>query len=97
MKKFSALNRCLDEQKSSAAKLDKWASVLLKNDALDVVLCGHDHVPRTRNYADGMYINTGSFCTHRTLAAYNNGSFTLVKWNAAGKKITPYSTLNDNS
>jgi UDP-2,3-diacylglucosamine pyrophosphatase LpxH len=95
MKKFSEMNRQMDQEKSSHTKLDDWAKMILKKSSVDMILCGHDHVPRIRTYDGGTYINAGSFCDHRTLILYNKGNFDLVTWNATKNNFTSFQPLTN--
>ncbi len=91
MKGFSSMSRMLGEETSDPAALNKWAEQMLKQDTvdIDVVLCGHDHHPRTIENDYGTYINLGTFYHHHTLAKYNNGQFTLVEWDNKTNKLSP--------
>lgn len=90
MKKFSTMNRQMEHEKSGHTKLDDWAMMFLKGEAVDIVLSGHDHIPRIRIYEGGTYINAGSFCDHRTLILYNKGNVDLVTWNAKRNNFSPF-------
>lgn len=95
MKKFSERTRQMDQGKVDYTELDNWAKMILSENSVDMVLCGHDHVPRTRNYNGGTYMNAGSFYDHRSLIIYNKGNFTLVKWNKRKSTFAPLSTTYD--
>jgi UDP-2,3-diacylglucosamine hydrolase len=70
--------------------LDNWAKNFLENSAYNVVISGHDHHPRIREYEFGTYINTGTFFKHRTVGLYNNGQLQLVSWDATNKTFEQY-------
>lgn len=91
MKHYSALSRSLGTEESDPAKLDHWARKLLQSDRLELLLCGHDHVPRVRKYDYGTYINLGTFHYHHSLAEYNNGNISLVTWNNKKRELSSYS------
>jgi UDP-2,3-diacylglucosamine pyrophosphatase LpxH len=95
MKKFSEMNRQMDQEEAGHMKLDDWAKTILKEKTIDVILCGHDHVPRIRAYEGGTYINAGSFYDHRTLILYNKGNFDLVTWNAKKNNFIPFQPLTN--
>jgi UDP-2,3-diacylglucosamine pyrophosphatase LpxH len=90
MKKFSEMNRQTG-QENDHTELDGWAKAILKGNSVDMILCGHDHVPRIRAYDGGIYINAGSFSDHRSLITYNKGNFDLVKWHKEKSTFTPFS------
>lgn len=79
MKYFSRFTRNLEET-DKAAKLNQWARRQLETTEVDILLCGHDHIPRRKQFSFGTYINLGTFYTHRTMAFYNNESISLVCW-----------------
>jgi len=85
MKKFSAFTR--DPHDRNPEKLDRWAGLLLKEMAIDAVIAGHDHVPRSETFYRKPYINCGAFFSDRTLARYKNGTFDLVIWNSESHRL----------
>lgn len=85
MKKFSAFTR--DPHDRNPEKLDRWASMLLKELAADALIAGHDHVPRAETFYGKAYINCGAFYSDKTLARYKNGTFDLVIWNSESHRL----------
>jgi UDP-2,3-diacylglucosamine pyrophosphatase LpxH len=92
MKYFSKITRRLDEGPQKEDKLNEWARQLLEASDLDVVLCGHDHIPRRKQFAFGTYINLGTFYHHQTMAFYNNNHISLVCWEAKKQSLTQFDT-----
>lgn len=89
MKSFSALARRME--RIDPTPLSKNAAWILEHFPADVVLSGHDHIPRVEQYPKGMYINTGTFFHHKTLVRYVNGTFNLVYWKSAANEFIPFS------
>ncbi|MDX1637836.1 MAG: UDP-2,3-diacylglucosamine diphosphatase [Balneolaceae bacterium] len=87
MKWFSRLNRLLGQFREDAETLDAWAESRLRNTDTDLVLCGHDHIPRKKEYSFGTFCNLGTFYKHRTVALYNNGHVELVVWNDTSRQL----------
>lgn len=79
MKYVSKTNRRLNSQDNSA-KLTGWARGRLQNSELDLIISGHDHIPRKKQFSFGSYINSGTFFKHRSMVFYNNSSAELVCW-----------------
>lgn len=90
MKWFSQINRFLGELKPDASRLNKWAEMHLKETQTDLIICGHDHIPRKINFPFGTYLNLGTFYKHKTAALYNNHSIELVVWNDASRQLTNF-------
>ena len=88
MKKFSEFTRRRDHL--DPKPLNRFAETTLKDKDLDIILSGHDHIPRTETFADGMYINLGTFYKHKTLVRYINNAFSLVTWHEDTKEFVPY-------
>lgn len=74
----------------SPEKLNKWSRKFLKNRDVDLILSGHDHLPRLIRFDFGSYINLGNFYQHRTIVEYTNGTFRLVVWNGDQQTCTPF-------
>lgn len=91
MRWFSGLSRSHPQQKPE--RLDKWSESFLKTTNYDLVISGHDHIPRVETFPFGTYINLGTFYQHKTVAFYTNGHVTLVEWDAADKKFKTINTL----
>lgn len=89
MKSFSRLAR-MRENSETEKKLNKWAEKELKRKDTDVIICGHDHVPRILNFDFGTFINLGTFYQHRSMAIYNNGELSLVMWDAEARQLKPF-------
>lgn len=87
MKTFSSVVR--NRNYLNPRRLNRWSEAFLKNNPYDVVLCGHDHIPRMETFPFGTYINLGTFFHHRSLAVYNNGEFSLVIWDGGTKQLKP--------
>lgn len=88
MKHFSRFTRQHDEERAGTEKLDEWAEYHLSTHDTDIVICGHDHCPRVRNYSFGTYVNLGTFYQDLTLARYNNEGIQLVRWNEEKRRLT---------
>lgn len=89
MKSFSSFTR---DDFAETERLNKWARHMLRNFQYDVIISGHDHVPRRETFADGTYINTGAFFKFQTVLKYNKGSFELVTWSKRANKFKPFET-----
>lgn len=90
MKYFSRLNRMLEKNRNKQEKLNKWAKTELEKTDTDVIICGHDHIPRVKKFDFGTFLNLGNFCHNRTVALYNNGSFCLVLWDEEKQNLRPF-------
>jgi UDP-2,3-diacylglucosamine pyrophosphatase LpxH len=90
MKHFSRFNRWLDGQQAKTEALNNWAKKQLKQSEWDLIISGHDHMPRRKHFPFGSYINLGTFYNHRTMALYNNASVTIVSWEAETQSIQPF-------
>ena len=89
MKKFSEFARKIDQYDAEA--LSEHAPRALKLKKADIIICGHDHIPRTEHFNEGLYINTGTFFHHKTLARYVDGELSLVTWKSTTKEFIPFS------
>jgi len=90
MKYFSKLTRMLEWNPNDTAKLNRWARRQLKATDLDVVICGHDHIPRRKQFTFGTYINLGTFYRHKTMALYNNDAISLVCWESGTQSLKKF-------
>lgn len=88
MKYFSDLTR--KRNHSNPIPLNNHAQSILNSSDVDLVLCGHDHIPRTETFSNGTYINLGTFFDHSTLVRYINNQFKLVNWNDETKDFVTY-------
>lgn len=88
MKKFSNLTRHRNHQ--NPVPLNNHAKDILRSDKIDLVLCGHDHLPRVETFVDGSYINLGTFFYHKSMVRYANNKFSLVSWSVESKEFVPY-------
>lgn len=88
MKSFSTFAR--DENHINTQRLSNWAEFALENFPYDVIISGHDHVPRVETFSGGTYINTGYFNHYRTVLKYTKGAFELVSWNDGSKEFQPF-------
>lgn len=90
MKYFSRFTRSAQNSRLDQKMLNKWAEKKLKHTDVDTIICGHDHLPRVRNFDFGTLINLGTFYQHKSLATYNNGNFSLVTWNDTTRELKPF-------
>lgn len=88
MKAFSDFAR--DEDYINPKRLSDWAEMMLEKFPYDIIVSGHDHVPRVETFSNGTYINTGFFNQHRTVLKYTKGAFDLVTWNDGKKEFQPF-------
>lgn len=70
--------------------LNVHAKQIVHSKEIDLVLCGHDHIPRMETFPKGSYINLGTFFKHKTLVRYIGGTFSLVVWQPETKDFVPY-------
>lgn len=70
--------------------LNQNAAEILNRRLADVVLTGHDHIPRLETFNSGLYINLGTFFNHRTLVRGIDGVLSLVQWNAQQQTFNEY-------
>lgn len=91
MKVFSNSTRKLDRRDSKP--LNNNAEFILKQKNVDIVMTGHDHIPRLETFNSGLYINLGTFFHHRTLVRGINGVLSLVQWDAQNQQFTAFKTL----
>lgn len=64
----------------STKRIDEWAIKMLERPEIDVVICGHHHVPRFIKNNNGLYINSGNFFRDRSAVLYTKGRFEPVTW-----------------
>lgn len=88
MKWFSDTTRKRDHR--NPKPLDRHAKRILESHDIDLVLCGHDHIPRVETFPGGTYINLGTFFHHSTMVRYINNEFTLVTWHADNQEFIPF-------
>ncbi|MDX1642152.1 MAG: UDP-2,3-diacylglucosamine diphosphatase [Balneolaceae bacterium] len=88
MKNFSAFTR--DEEDTDTERLNNWAKYMLKTFPYDVIISGHDHIPRKETFPGGSYLNSGSFHKHRSLIKYTKGVFKLVNWSEDSDGFTAF-------
>lgn len=94
MKYFSRFNRWMDRHQNHEATLSGWARQQLRYSELDLIIAGHDHVPRRKQFSFGRYINIGTFYKHRTMAFYNNRRAELVYWQPGTQSLQPFDSAN---
>ncbi len=94
MKYFSRFTRYMDREQDNPDKLNQWAEQQLKEKNIDLIICGHDHVPRRKQFSFGTYINLGTFYKHQTMGFYNNKSISLVCWEAETDSLIPFESDN---
>lgn len=83
MRHFSRMNRMRNENgKSTGQRIELWAKWVLDQDIANVVLCGHSHATSFKQFNQRLYINAGAFFENRQCAIYNNGIFSIVRWNS---------------
>jgi UDP-2,3-diacylglucosamine hydrolase len=87
MKTFSAMSR--ENIVFEPGRLNMWSKNLLNNSTFNVVISGHDHIPRVETFKGGTYINLGAFYKHSTVARYTNGTPELVRWSAIDNDLIP--------
>lgn len=68
---------------------------LLSERAADAVVMGHTHVPELRRWADGTYVNLGSWYEQRTFARLEGGDCHLFRWNGSRPEEVEASTSFD--
>ncbi|MBO6524018.1 MAG: UDP-2,3-diacylglucosamine diphosphatase [Balneolaceae bacterium] len=95
MKSFSNITR--KKNHSNPDPLNNHAKSILTSNKVDVVLCGHDHLPRVETFSGGRYINLGAFFNDNTIVRYINSEFRLVTWRADTKEFVPYSSNNSQA
>lgn len=88
MKKFSSFTR--DAEDINTERLSEWAEFMLENFAYDVIISGHDHVPRMETFTGGTYINPGAFHKYRTVLKYTKGAFKIVTWVDGSNEFKPF-------
>jgi len=86
MKKFSAFSR--SKETFEPEILNNWAKRALEtNKKINVILSGHDHIPRQETFNGGRYINTGAFYKNKTVVLYKNNQYRIVNWNTRLKQF----------
>ncbi|WP_441000200.1 UDP-2,3-diacylglucosamine diphosphatase [Fodinibius sp. SL11] len=90
MKYFSRITRKMDWNLRKEEELNTWAEQQLKNSDVEFILCGHDHIPRVKQFPFGTYINLGTFYHHQTMAFYNNEGISLVCWKPELQTLTQF-------
>lgn len=90
MKTFSEWSRANPE--TNPERLNRWSASFLRKREYDVVISGHDHIPRMETFTHGLYINPGSFFGDRTAALYTNNRFQLVTWRADSQHFKPFNS-----
>lgn len=95
MKNFSSITR--KRNHSNPVPLNNHAASILTSDEVDILICGHDHIPREETFSGGRYINLGTFFKDNTLVRYINNEFQLVIWRADTKEFVPYDSNNSQS
>lgn len=88
MKKFSSITR--DEEDIDPERLNRWAEFMLETFTYDLVVSGHDHVPRKETFSAGTYLNTGAFHNFKTVLKYTKGAFQLVTWVDSTQEFKPF-------
>ena len=87
-------NSCKKITRKNPNALNQNAKSILDRDLADVVLAGHDHIPRLETFNSGLYINLGTFFHHRTLVKVSNDELSLVQWHAQNKEFNEYHNFN---
>ncbi|MEL7834349.1 UDP-2,3-diacylglucosamine diphosphatase [Fodinibius sp. Rm-B-1B1-1] len=90
MKHFSRITRKMDWDPQKEKKLNNWAKTQLKSNNHDVILCGHDHIPRKKQFPFGTYINLGTFYEHRSMVYYNKNEINLVCWEVNSQTLKQF-------
>jgi UDP-2,3-diacylglucosamine pyrophosphatase LpxH len=94
MKYFSRITRQMDWDARKEEQLNSWARHQLKISDVEIILSGHDHIPRLKQFPFGTYINLGTFYDHKTMVYYNNDSISLVCWNPELQTFKQFETKN---
>jgi UDP-2,3-diacylglucosamine pyrophosphatase LpxH len=94
MKYFSRVTRMMDWESQKEEKLNEWSKDQLNKTDLDIILCGHDHVPRMKQFPFGTFINLGTFYQHRTMAYYNKNAISLVCWEPETQSLKKIETFS---
>ena len=89
MKQVSKWSSFLERNPDDVSVLNNWAEQILMQTDIDYIICGHDHQPRRLEFNFGTYLNSGAFYADKSVIAYTNGTFKLVKWNANRLALTP--------
>jgi UDP-2,3-diacylglucosamine pyrophosphatase LpxH len=90
MKYFSRITRRMDWDSRKEEKLNRWSKNQLDKTDVDIILCGHDHIPRWKQFPFGTYINLGTFYEHKTMAFYNNNAISLVCWDPVNQSLNKF-------
>ena len=90
MKNYKVLIVTANYYPEISEELKKHAKRVLGEKDIDVIIMGHDHIPRVETFSEGTYINLGTFFYHKTVALYNNGEYQLVRWRASDKEFVPF-------
>lgn len=90
MKYFSKFNRWINNHEDNRQVLNNWAKRQLQHSEIDLIISGHDHIPRMKHFVFGSYINLGTFYRHRTMALYNNNAADLVSWKTGIQSLQPF-------
>lgn len=88
MKHFSEFTR--DEDDINPERLTDWAGNFLSSSEYNVIITGHDHVPRIETFTNGLYINPGAYHMYHSLIYYTNGAFKLVEWKWKNRIFKPF-------
>ncbi len=91
MKKFSDFTR--DSENLKPQRLSEWSNFFLRNSDINIIISGHDHVPRIETFDGGTYINCGAFFRDQTVIKYTNDYFELVVWNGREQQFEPFDNL----
>jgi UDP-2,3-diacylglucosamine pyrophosphatase LpxH len=91
MKHFSGFSKM--NERRTPKPLNKHAKRILRDNDIDYILMGHDHIPRVETFEAGTYINLGTFFHHKTVVLYNNSEYKLVRWGASNKEFVPFTEL----
>ncbi|MGD8426085.1 MAG: metallophosphoesterase family protein [Balneolaceae bacterium] len=94
MKYFSRFTRFMERESSRTEKLNTWAEEQLRKTNTDIILCGHDHQPRRKQFPFGTYINLGTFYSHKTMAYCNNNAISLVCWEPVQQSLKQFDKTN---
>jgi UDP-2,3-diacylglucosamine pyrophosphatase LpxH len=95
MQSFSNTTRKIDRR--DPAPLNENAKLILDRTEADIVLTGHDHIPRVETFNSGLYINLGTFFHHCTLVRGFEHSFELVQWDSASSTFTSFEKYHQHS
>jgi UDP-2,3-diacylglucosamine hydrolase len=67
--------------------LENYARVQFEKGKYDIVIMGHSHKPLVKNYANGVYANSGDWIINHTYIEIIEGKLELIKYNLQGGSL----------